>query len=81
MLSPINGCPGNSEFSMGSWQHTGEGGNSKSDDFHLAGSFDGDTFRYEFCVKDGNSDSSTVPEWEPGRYCILRVNGDCPAGR
>ena len=77
LLSPSEGCPGN-VFSSGSWKHTGEGDNSKSSEFHLAGSFQADTFQYKFCVKD---DELASADWEPGRYCILRLNGKCPDGK
>ncbi|KAK7096823.1 hypothetical protein V1264_003881 [Littorina saxatilis] len=80
IMSPSTGCPGNNEeFSRGSWAHKGEGGNSISDYFNLAGKFESDTFEYEFCVKNDNS-GSTGPAWETGRYCILRVGGACPDG-
>ncbi|KAL8570785.1 hypothetical protein ACOMHN_006935 [Nucella lapillus] len=77
LLSSSAGCPGN-EFLEGSWQHQGKGNNRKSDTFHLAGSFNADIFRYQFCVKEDNSDPVIALDWEPGRYCILRVNGACP---
>ncbi|XP_076465381.1 uncharacterized protein LOC143297094 [Babylonia areolata] len=81
LFSASAGCPGNNGFSEGSWQHEGAGSNRKSDKFNLAGSFEADVFRYKFCVKESNSDESvTAPEWDPGRYCILRVNGICPSG-
>ncbi|XP_076465481.1 uncharacterized protein LOC143297173 [Babylonia areolata] len=81
LFSASAGCPGDNGFSEGSWQHEGAGDNEQSDKFSLAGSFEDDVFRYKFCVKESNSDESvTAPEWEPGRYCILRVNGICPSG-
>ena len=80
MLSPSNGCPGNGVFSEGSWEHSGGGDNSKSDEFHLVGTYSATSFRYRFCVKDDNSDTSDSPQWETGRYCIMRAGGVCPSG-
>lgn len=81
LLSSVSGCPGNkNEFSSSSWQHKGQGNNKKSEEFHLAGIFQPDVFKYEFCVKE-NSVSATAPAWEIGRYCVLRVGGTCPSGK
>ena len=59
----------------------GKGANAVSSLFHLAGDYNAQSFTHKFCVKNAKDDPADAPNFDRGRYCILKhKDADCPPG-
>ncbi|XP_060084174.1 uncharacterized protein LOC132563432 [Ylistrum balloti] len=86
LLETVGGCPVDvkEEWKTGSRFHMGDGQNFVSTPFNLHGNYTKKFFEHRFCSHVGMSDTTLIPRyqtyWDPGRYCIMRLNGNCPEG-
>ncbi|XP_069113150.1 uncharacterized protein [Argopecten irradians] len=86
LLETIGGCPVDvkEEWKTGSRFHMGDGKNYVSTPFQLRGNYTEKYFEHRFCSHVGVIDDTLIPRyqtyWDPGRYCIMRLNDKCPNG-
>lgn len=87
LLETVGGCPIDirEDWEKGSRFHMGNGHNYVSSSFHLQGNYEEKYFEHSFCSHSQKIDDSLIPRyqtyWDPGRYCIMRLNGKCPDGK